>query len=285
MAGMQVAQKSIAEEIRGGGNWTETRIKALAKHLGSHAINDGLYLRIRDKRKPTWAMRYTSPTTEKRAWLSIGPYPAIALDDAIDYARRCRKLISEGADPREHRDKSRAEQKLAAERGRFTVRHALQDYYDAHAHEWKEGKTKRQWLTLVFNNMPTIIDMPVSVFVADPRPLHRALGALSEVKHPTYEKCRKRLNAAFREAKSHKLIDDNPLADLRQFKRPPDKPVKHYNSLDWEGLPEFIPRLQNSNATQSVRLALEFCLLGLGSVFVAATLLCPLKLAKRRLTK
>lgn len=253
-------KKSVAATIRGSGYWTVPKVEQLARKEGTHALGGGLYLRVRAGREKNWSFRYTSPVTGARRFISLGFYPAVGWLAARDAALRLKQQVKEGVDPADARAAEEAARKLENARGSYTVRQAVRDFYSDHKHEWKEGKTKAQWKSLVENNL-TRDTLQTPLAQLQPEVIIRELGLLAQSKYETYKKVRQRLNRSFAAAKSKGLTASNPLAEMEHFNRPSDKPVRPRPSLPWREVPTFMPKMQVGPATMTTRLALEWAIL------------------------
>ena len=145
-------KESVASQIKGAGVWTDAKITRLAKIPGNHPLGRGLYLHVEDGRA-TWRFRYTSPVTGKRPWMELGLHGPMALSDAERLRDDFRQFVKEGRDPKSERNRTRANTILKAHRDSYTVRSAVEDYYQKHKDDWRNEKNRKQWRTQVFANL------------------------------------------------------------------------------------------------------------------------------------
>lgn len=258
-----MGKKSIADEVRGEGRWTSAKIQKLVKIPGMHALGEGLYMRVEEGKEPSWYFRYTLAGTKRRPWISIGYYSALPFAEARKRAFALAQEVKDGIDPKESR---RARLVSGAGRTRqpagevYTVRKSLRDYYDAHEHEWREGKTKKQWIALVENNITAgTLETPLAEL--NPNIIISELAALAKTKPSVYKKARQRLKRAFSESKARGFVTANPIADMPNYKRPAGRHARPHPSLPWQDVPAFIKKVHYGPATMPTRLALEWAIL------------------------
>jgi integrase len=74
---------------------------------GYYGDGGGLYLQVRSATAKSWVFRYTSPLSQKRKDMGLGPVSDLPLSEARIRARDLRLLLQEGKDPIAERDTQR----------------------------------------------------------------------------------------------------------------------------------------------------------------------------------
>jgi hypothetical protein len=125
------------------------RAKPLQRQTGYFdEVVRGLTLRVSDKRK-VWTFNFTSPTTQKRARLTLGTYPATSLAVARTRALEARSKVEAGKDPR----------RIAE--GAMTVADLIESYLSNYARP-NLRSAKALELLIIKNILPIIGTMKVA---------------------------------------------------------------------------------------------------------------------------
>ena len=105
---------------------TDRKCMAAKTLKGETLLADGgnLYLRVRPSSKD-WLFIYRLANDGKRWKIGLGNYPDTGLADARERASECRKLLSAGVDPKEHR-----EAKTAAKAERETLPQTVAELFE-----------------------------------------------------------------------------------------------------------------------------------------------------------
>lgn len=85
------------------GSFTAKKVQSLIKDGTPGRYSDGLYLMIPRKGMPYWMLRYTF--AGKRRELTLGKYAQLSLAEAREQAIESQKIIRNGADPVEERNR------------------------------------------------------------------------------------------------------------------------------------------------------------------------------------
>ena len=126
---------------------TDLKLKNLVP--GSKPLSDEMAPGLRyepggTKGKGKWILRYVSPTTGKRRDMGLGAYPEVGIKDAHGRAMEARKLIGDGVDPIDERDKDRAAARAYA--AEMTFETAAREIHEGLKPGWKNSKHAAQWL-------------------------------------------------------------------------------------------------------------------------------------------
>jgi hypothetical protein len=142
---------------------TLNRLKPLAvdkaKTLGRHADGGGLYLVVKPGPRKSWAFIYRRGA--KMTELGLGSTADVTLVAARGNAAELREVLSQGGDPRAHRERKR--QAKAVEDARsVTFEAAARSYHERHKPNWRSEQYGRQWLrALEIHAFPTIGNLGV----------------------------------------------------------------------------------------------------------------------------
>ncbi|MEY2618786.1 MAG: Prophage integrase, partial [Pseudomonadota bacterium] len=140
--------------------------------LGYHAdgANTGLYLQVaqgQGRLNRSWVFRYTSPTTRTRRELGLGSTRVRALAEARRVAADFRLQVLDGYDPKDERDRKRAEA-VAQRAHRITFDEAVSKCIETKSLEWKNIKHGQQWInTLTTYASPLLGKQPVELISTD----------------------------------------------------------------------------------------------------------------------
>ena len=157
----------------------------------------------------SWVFRYTSPITQKRREIGLGEAPTRSLADARALAAQFRLQILNGADPKDERDRLKAESAMARSQ-RLTFEEAAAQCITAKQHEWKNEKHRHQWAaTLKTYAYPSLGKLPVDQVTMEL--VLQVLEPIWTTKTETATRLRQRIETVLDWAKARKLYKgDNP---------------------------------------------------------------------------
>lgn len=211
----------------------------------------------------SWVFRYTSPTSGKRRELGLGSTRVVGLADARTLAADAFKLISNGVDPKDHRDAAK-HHRLVAVKQKLTFEQAASLCIAAKQHEWKNKKHQHQWsASLQTYAYPMLGKVPV-----DQITMEQVLAVLEPIwttKTETATRVRQRIETVLDWAKARKLRSgDNPASlkgGLGQLLPKASKiaKVKHQPALPYQQIHAFVQALRAKNGISPK--ALEFLIL------------------------
>ncbi len=229
------------------------------KRAGRYADGNGLYLFVQRSGARVWTFRFTRRGKAREA--GLGRVEDVALAEARDRARECRRLLAQGIDPIEHRRVEVAEK--AAKEG-MTFEQVAAFYLAAHEASWRNEKHRWQWRnTLDRHVLPEIGKKPVGeVAVGD---VMKIIEPLWQRMPETASRVRGRIEAVLDYASARGWRDkDNParwkghLANLLPA-RSKVRPVQHHPALPWREIGAFMVELRKRQGTSAQ--ALEFAIL------------------------
>jgi integrase len=241
----------------------ETESRAGYHADGPHT---GLYLQVtpvKERVTRSWVFRYTSPTTRKRRELGLGSTRVRKLTDARALSGELRLKVLNGIDPKDERDKDRANA-IAARAHQITFDEAIIQCMAAKALEWKNIKHGQQWLnTLTTYANPLLGRMPVDLITTEL--VHKVLQPIWQTKTETATRVRQRIESVLDWCKARGYCKgDNParlkgaLGELLP-KSQKIKKVEHHPAIPYRRINEFVTHLRNQGGTAPW--ALEFMLL------------------------
>jgi integrase len=137
---------------------TLNRLKPLAvdkaKSPGRYADGGGLYLIVKPGPRKSWAFIYRRGA--KMTELGLGGLVDVTLVAARAEAAELREVLSQGGNPRAHRERKRQAQALLHART-VTFEDVARRYHGRHKPKWHSARHARQWLrTLEIHAFPTI---------------------------------------------------------------------------------------------------------------------------------
>jgi len=220
----------------------------------------GLHLRVLDKDKKYWILRYT--TGSKRRDYGLGKYPETKLAEARCKAVEANKLLNEGKDPIEQKKKLSAATKQDLSKPLF--KEFAIACVNKKKGEWRNEKHGDQWVnTLKQYVFPYIGDKHLDEITT--QDMLRILNPIWSTKTHTAQRVRGRVEWILGSATTQGLRDGNNPAlwkgHLITVLPSPQKiaPTKHHAALPYQEVYEFISELRNMDHISA--LALEFTIL------------------------
>lgn len=209
----------------------------------------------------SWAFRFMREGVARE--MGLGPVHTVDLDDARQRAANARRLLLDGIDPIDARDRRRLDAKLAAAR-LMTFRDCADAYMAAHKATWRNAKHRQQWAnTLSTYCHPVIGDLPVADIQTDL--VLKVLRPIWMTKPETARRVRMRIETVLAYAiSSEARTGPNParwqdhIANLLPSRGKVAR-VQHHPALPYAELGDFMAALRRQEGV-SPR-ALEFAIL------------------------
>ena len=224
---------------------------------GTHMDGEGLMLLVRPSGAATWVLRYQ--IAGRRRDMGLGPargLGAVTLAEAREKAAAARRLIRDGIDPLEHRDRLAAEAEAVAaetaaeaEARARTFDTVVAAYIASHEGGWKNAKHAAQWsATLTAYASPHFGSVPV----ADVGTAHvmAALQPIWRDKAETASRLRGRIESVLDYARAQGWRQgENPARwrghlDHLLPRRSKVAPVEHHPALPWQRVAAFMRALR-----------------------------------------
>jgi integrase len=244
---------------------TLNRLKPLAvdkaKSPGRYADGGGLYLVVKPGPRKSWAFIYRRGA--KMTELGLGGLSDVALVAARVEAAELREVLSQGGDPRAHRERKRQAKALQDARS-ITLEAAARNYHERHKANWRSEQYGRQWLrALEIHAFPLVgnlgvgaIDLPAVRKVLEP--IWYDKPRVAQFVRASVESV---LNFAYAEGQR---TGDNPARwDLSKHSLPARKGARsggHFRALSYPDVPSLLKALEGQAGTVSA-LCMRFTIL------------------------
>ncbi|MPQ67976.1 MULTISPECIES: integrase arm-type DNA-binding domain-containing protein [unclassified Pseudomonas] len=209
---------------------------------------DGLYLLVQPNGRKGWRLRYVKPDG-REGLTSFGSYPIVSLADARQKRLEARRLLVEGVDPVEHKQKAKIE---AATKGR-TFESAARAWHKNMSAKWSSDHSKTVMNRLKTHVFPLIGSRQIAELdtfdLLQPLEAIKARGTIDlALRVQNY------IQGIMREAKRRRLITVNPAYDLEGSIQTPR--VLHRPALSLSRLPELLALVDTYPGRPLTRLTL-----------------------------
>src|SRR5262245_9755292 len=133
---------------------TATFVTGKDRERGRYGDGGGLYLQVAKSGHRAWVFQYCIGGRRRAMGLGSVRVPGgdfastrpLTLVEARDAAFAARKLVAQGLDPIDQRDRQRKDERAARARLlKFSV--AAEDFHAANAHTWKNQKHRNEWIS------------------------------------------------------------------------------------------------------------------------------------------
>jgi Arm DNA-binding domain len=118
---------------------------------GRYGDGGGLWLQVSEHGGKSWLLRYTRHGRARH--MGLGPVDVVTLAEARERAREARRQLLDGVDPIEHRNRRRAEQRLAG----MTFRAAADAVIADREGKWRSASHRGQWRSTLEQHVFPII--------------------------------------------------------------------------------------------------------------------------------
>jgi integrase len=220
------------------------------KHLDSGKFADGrgLWLQKRNKIAGKWFLRII--VNGKRREMGLGSWPDVSIAEARDRAKTARRLVRDGLDPIEERNKNRRQPK------RLSVEQAIQECFEARRAELKNNGRSGRWLTpLRLHIIPKIGKLPIED--VDQHVLCDAFRPIWHDKPDTARKAMNRINLTLKHAAALDLdVDLQAVMKMQALLGKRRHKVKHIPALPYSEAPEFYQMLCDTKFMSTLALRL-----------------------------
>jgi integrase len=240
------------------------KIKSITK-VGMHSDGGGLLLKVQNSKdgnslNKSWIYRWGA---QGKNSIGLGSLNDFSLAEARERARECRKMVAEGKNPKEERDRDKKALQQA-KASSITFKAAAKKYIELNKATWTNEKHAQQWTnTLDAYAYPIIGD----IACADITKEHvlKILEPIWTAKGETARRVRTRIERVlgwsiakgYRTTSNAATFKDNlqpllPKVNQRQQ-------IKHHNAMHYDEIPNFIASIKDDPSV-SAR-ALVFCIL------------------------
>jgi hypothetical protein len=210
----------------------------------------------------SWIYRYVSPVHQRARWMGLGPVDVVGLADAREKATAARRMVKDGKDPIDEREKQLAAARVEAAKLK-TFADVAQEFLDDRRDEWKNAKHAAQWEMSLTTETKVINHLPVGAI--DTALVLKVLRPIWKKKTETASRIRSRIEAVLAYATVREYRSgENPArwrGHLEHMLARKSKiaPVEHHKALPYKDVPALMARLRK-NESISAR-ALEWTIL------------------------
>lgn len=237
--------------------------EAKAVKAGDKPIFDGKVTGL--KLTPTasgcgkWTLRYTSPETGKRREMGLGTYPETSIAEARKKALDARKILDDGSDPIEARNRAREAATIAA--AELTFEKAARIVHEELCPGWSNKKHKAQWInTLETYAFPVIGNKRLDAIT--PKHCGDVLRPIWLTKPETASRTRQRMDVVMKWAWAHGHITANSVAVVDHILPKQGAKAEHQPAMPWQDVPAFYAEhLADDVPSDISRAALKFLIL------------------------
>ncbi|MBI3935546.1 MAG: integrase arm-type DNA-binding domain-containing protein [Betaproteobacteria bacterium] len=234
----------------------DRRIKAfIAKGIAGKKLSDGagMYLMLTPARTAVWRIKYRFDGAERV--YAVGIYPGIGLSDARAERERVKGLLSEGRDPVQARDVSKAEAVAASGN---TFADVTRDWLAKRGQKWSAIHRDKSGRALERDVLPSLGKLPVSEI--RPAMVSRVIEAIvAREAHDTARKVLQHVNGIFRLAQARDLCRDNPADPVREILPAKAAVTRRPAVLEWAGLGDILRCAETARLSPAVRMAHRLC--------------------------
>jgi integrase len=230
-----------------------------------HSDGNGLYLKVQPSTKQSasnksWIFRWGA---QGKNTMGLGSLKDITLAEARELAIECSRLVARGINPKEEREKIRAE-KQAEKDNSITFSDASKQYIAIHRASWKNKKHGQQWeKTLETYAFEVIGNKQCSAITKED--VLKVLTPIWTTKTETATRVRGRIESVLDWAKAKGYVKGENVAVLKgnlqallpQIKK--RQRVRHHRAMPYEKIPSFFATIKDDPSI-SAR-ALIFCIL------------------------
>ena len=218
---------------------------------GRHTDGGGLYLVVDKSGAKRWLVRLVIKGSRRD--LGLGSVSLVDVEEAraraLDYRRTARAGGDPFAEVEEKKRLSTPFKEIAERLHEVVVLNATTN-----------GKHQDQWInTLKTYAFPVIGDKALDDITTED--IQKILLPIWLTKSETARRVQQRMGRVFKYAISHRIATDNPVERAKENLAPKkkQKKVKHFQSIDCDGVPSFMHTLENSKGTGA--LAFRFLIL------------------------
>ena len=234
----------------GGINKLTTRKIQSVRTPGRLSDGKGLYLRVKDTGRKSWVFMWNK--NQRRREMGLGGFPDISLAKARDRAQAVREMIADDIDPIAEKQKTVI----------VTFEEAAQHLVKTLQSDWKNEKTRQQWVRTINHYCKPILKIPVDKIETEL--IMKVLKPVWSEKEETARRLRARIERILDYASAHNWrAGENPArwkGHLKDLLPKRDKTKKrNFALMPYEEIPAFLKVLRKEKGASP--LALEFTVL------------------------
>ncbi len=235
---------------------TLNRLKPLAveraRTPGRHADGGGLYLVVKPGPRKSWAFIYRRGA--KMTELGLGSVADVSLVAARAEAAELRTVLSEGGDPRAHRERKRRAKALEDARS-ITFEAAARNYHERHKAKWRSAYVKNWMRVLELHAIPEIGKLGVGAI--DLAAVKKVIEPIWYDKPRTAQLVRANVESVlnFAQAEGQRTGDNPARWDLLKHSLPARKGARtagHYRALAYSDMPTLLKGLEKLDVISAI---------------------------------
>ena len=206
-----------------------------------------------------WTLRFTSPVTGKRRDAGLGIYPETSIAEAREKGLAMRKLLDNGEDPIDQRNRER--EAVAITVAALTFEKASRKVHEELKPGWNNKKHAAQWIsTLETYVFPKLGNRKLDAI--SPGGCADVLRPIWLSKTETASRTRQRMHAVMQWAWAHGHITANPVTVVDHILPKQSSKPEHQPAMPWRHVPQFVTtHLAEHEPGDSTRAALLFLIL------------------------
>lgn len=234
---------------------TDLEVRKAKPRAKAYKLSDGgaLWLQVNPSGSKKWRYRYRIGGVENV--FALGDYETMSLEQARKARDKARQLVKEGIHPAESQRVSR--QTASLERSN-TFAALAQEWVDKYRSRWTPGYARQVETVLANDVLPAVGDLPIrSVNAAAVLSVIDAIQARGAPSIALL--ARQWMSGVFRHAISTLRADTDPTVMVRGAVVKPK--TKHHQPLAAKELGPFLDRLEASQSSLAIKLALRLLLL------------------------
>lgn len=216
------------------------------------ADGQGLALRVKTNGTKQWLFNYEKPDVKTRTNMSLGSYPDLSLSDARTISKAHRTLLTQGIDPKDHRDqKEEGRQKTQAQ----TLEVVAARWFDIKKNQVTPAYAEDVWRSLNLHIFPKLGLVPISKL--KPSQVIEAIKPIAAKGNlETVKRLCQRINEIMVHALNVGLIEVNTHSGIyKAFNKPLKKSMP---ALAPSELPELMQAINQASIKRITRCLIEW---------------------------
>lgn len=212
----------------------------------------GLALRVLTNGTKQWLFNYEKPYSKARTNISFGSYPEVTLEQARQKRLEARTLLSQGIDPKEHRDQLKKAQEEAHSQ---TLENVAMRWFEAKKSKVTSAYAEDIWRSLTLHVFPQLGKLPIHKITA-PKVIEVLTPIAAKGNLETIKRLCQRINEVMVHALNVGLITSNPLGGIHNGFRKPTK--NNQPTLTPAELPDLMRALNQASIKRVTRCLIEW---------------------------
>jgi len=227
---------------------TEVKQAKPSEKLRKLSDGNGLQLWVKPNGSKLWMLDYIHPVSKKRSSISFGAYPSLSLAEARKKRAQSKELITNGIDPKEHRNDQQVLDRFKASN---TFLFIASNWFEIKKTKIADTTSISLWRSLENHILPALGHRPIDKITA-PEAIKALEPLAAKGSLELTSKIIGYLNEIMTHAVNTGLLDHNALAGIRAAFKTPQ--VTNMPSLP----PSELPELMQTIARASIKIVTRF---------------------------